>query len=288
VARQVSPSKGTGAPRAGRGSARIGPYWRARAVYALIRAVLGPRVSDNELARRWGIDARVFNDIKFGRIAVPRIDRLRTLAPVLGINEHFIYAVAAGAPWRRILAAARRGEAARALEVLVGTARKAQDALRVTQNQLVTDRARLAQVSSKLGLRDAALRALLEQLFVAVVAIDHAGCVVSTNSVARKLFGIAKTWEGPLTLALQKTVLIDLRGQPFDPPDLPIYRALYTNKPVARTFTIHRKGKAPQVVVSTASPIRDRRGKQVGVISILRSVSDLFDPKSPIPLGARR
>lgn len=257
-------------------------------MYALIRAVLGPRISDNEIARRWGVDARVFNDIKFGRVAVPRIDRLATLAPVLGINEHFIYAVAAGAPWRRILAAARRGETARALEVLAGSARKAQDALRDTRKQLVTDRARLAQVSMKLGLRDAALRALIEQLFVAVLAIDHAGCVVSTNAIARDLFGIPKTWDGPLALTLVKTVFIGLRGEPFDATDLPIYRALHKSAPVKQTFTVLRKGKAPQVVVSTASPIRDRRGKQVGVISILREVGDLFDPASPIPLGARR
>lgn len=266
---------------------RVGPYWRAKALYCLIRAVLGKRVSDNEIARRWGVDSRVFNDIKYGRIAVPRIDRLRRLAPVLGINEHFIYAIAAGAPWRRILAAARRGEAERALAVLASSAREAQDSLRDTRDALATDRARLAHVSHQLTLRDAELRALLEQLFVAVLAIDASGRVVNTNAVARRLFGLPKGYEGPLTVALRHSVFIDIAGAPFDATELPVYKALQKAAPVARTFTIHRRGRAPCIVVATASPIRDRRRRLKGVISVLREVADLFEPQRAV-LHARR
>lgn len=273
---------------ASKDSVRVGPYWRARAVYSFIRGVLGERVSDNEIARRWKLDARVFNDLKFGRVAVPRIDRLRDLAPVLGINEHFIYAVAAGAPWRRILAAARRGEADRALEVLAGSARKAEDALRDTRKQLDEDRARLAKVSTELNLRDAQLNALLDQLFVAVLVIDEAGSLVSANAIARELFGIPVGWQGALTLATRNAVFIDIQGEPFGATDLPIYVALSTAEPIARTFTIHRKGKRPQVVVATASPIRDRRRNVVGVVSVLREVSDLFDRPKAIAVKSRR
>jgi PAS domain S-box-containing protein len=282
VAGRTRSSKGDSSPRSG-------PYWRARGLYEFIRAVLGDKVSDNEIARRWRIDARVFNDLKYGRIAVPRIERLRSLAPVLGVNEHFLYAIAAGAPWRRILAAARRGDMDRALTALAGSARKAEDTLRDTRRALEEDRARLAEVSSQLTMRDAELRALLEQLSVAVLTIDTDGRMATANAAARELFGLARKAQGrPFTLALSGVVLIDLNGEPFDPTRLPGYEALREGRAMSRTFRIHRRGQPPHVVAATASPIRDARSKLLGVLSVLRVVDDLFEGPYPTSrVGAR-
>ena len=98
---------------------REGPYPRARGLYGFTRAILGDSISDNEIARRWKIDPRVFNDLKHGRVAVPKIERLRDLAVVLGVNEHFVYAIAGGAPWRHILRAAKRDPEVREVRVRI-------------------------------------------------------------------------------------------------------------------------------------------------------------------------
>lgn len=254
---------------------REGPHPRARALYSFIRAIVGDRLSDNEIARRWRVDGRVFNDIKHGRVAVPRIERLRLLASILGVNEHFIYAVAAGAPWRRIVAAVRRGGVERALEVLAGSASKAEEDLGQTRAALESGRARLAEVSSEFDLRDAQLRTLLDQLWVGVLSIDVNGQVIGANPIVRQLFGLSKT-SGPLARGLTGTTFIDLDGERIDAHDLPICAALRTGRAVNRTFAIHRKGHAPHVVVATASPIRNSQGSMLGVISVLREVSALL------------
>src|SRR5690348_2734502 len=89
-------------------SRRAVEHPHARNLYRFIRTVVGKEVSDNSIARRWEIDPRVFNDLKHGRIGVPRIERLKVLAKVISVNEHFIYAAAAGVPVTKLMALVRR------------------------------------------------------------------------------------------------------------------------------------------------------------------------------------
>jgi len=55
-AKEKAPRPKNGQKEAAAAGPRMGKYWRARALYEFIRAILGDRVSDNEIARRWRID----------------------------------------------------------------------------------------------------------------------------------------------------------------------------------------------------------------------------------------
>ena len=66
-------------------------------LYKFIRLILGDKISNREIAHRWGIDEKNFYEFKVGRTPVPRLERLEQLARVLGINKHFVFEAALGA-----------------------------------------------------------------------------------------------------------------------------------------------------------------------------------------------
>jgi PAS domain-containing protein len=252
------------------------PHPISRNLYELIRATLGHDVSDNEIARRWHIDARVFNDLKHGRIAVPRIERLRDLAEVVGINEHFIYAAAAGVPAAKLMTLIRRQDVSAAVGLLVGATHRAKTELRQTEEQLTSAHKEIEKMSVELELKSAQLHALVEQLVVAVLTLDAAGNVVHLNQTGRDLFGVEETSFGiPLSVAMTGTVLLDLEGQPFDSTQLPSYTALRTRQATKRVFSVHRPGTKGRLVAGTATPMK--AGKRfIGVVSVLRDIEDIL------------
>lgn len=237
-------------------------YPIARNLYDLIRAVLGAGISDNEIARRWGVDPRVFNDLKHGRIAVPRIERLRDLAEVLGLNEHFVYAASAGVPTSKLMALVRRQDVTAAVGMLVGATHRAHE--------------ELEKMSTELELKSAQLHALIEQLLIAVMTLDSVGNVIHLNQLGRDLFGVEEDCPGvPLSVAIQGTVLLELDGRPFDTTQLPSYVALRTQKEAKRVFSVHRPGTKGRLVAATATPMK--AGKRfIGVISVLRDIEDIL------------
>src|SRR5688572_24939792 len=117
---------------------KAGPprYPNAKNLYLFVREVLGDAVSDNEIARRWHVDARVFNDIKHGRVAVPRLERLHDLAEVMGVNEHFVYAAAGGIPTKKLMAMVRRQDISAAVGMLVGATVRAEEKVKQTEEAL--------------------------------------------------------------------------------------------------------------------------------------------------------
>lgn len=252
------------------------PHPISKNLYELIRATLGLDVSDNEIARRWKIDARVFNDLKHGRIAVPRIERLRDLAEVIGINEHYVYAAGAGVPTSKIMTLVRQKDVSAAVGLLVGATHRAKTELKQTEEQLAGAHKEIEKMSVELELKSAQLQALVEQLMVAVLTIDAAGNVVHLNQTGRELFGVDESSFGiPLGVALDGTVLLDLEGQPFDTTQLPSYTALRTRQPTKRVFSVHRPGTKGRLVAGTATPMK--AGKRfIGVVSVLRDIEDIL------------
>ncbi len=73
------------------------PHSQAVNLYKFIRLILGPDITDADIARRWKMDSKNFSEFKFGRYPVPRLERLEQLARVLGINKHLVFHVAGGA-----------------------------------------------------------------------------------------------------------------------------------------------------------------------------------------------
>lgn len=251
------------------------PYPSARNLYLFVREVLGHDVSDNSIARRWKVDPRIFNDIKHGRVAVPRIERLRDLARVLGVNEHFAFAAGVGVPTRKLMTMVRRQDISSAVGVLVGAKERVEVRLKETQDALASKHRELERVSSELELRNVQLQALLEQLLVAVLTFDANGNVAHINPVGREIFGVDSSSPGvPLNVAMKGTVFLDLEGRPFDPMQLPGYQALTTRAPARRVFSVHRPGKKGRIVAATATPMRAGR-RFIGVVSVLRDIEDI-------------
>ena len=67
-------------------------------LYRFIRLILGPDITDTQIARRWHLDTKNFAYFKTGRYPVPRLRKLEELAVVLGINKHLVFQVAGGTP----------------------------------------------------------------------------------------------------------------------------------------------------------------------------------------------
>jgi PAS domain S-box-containing protein len=244
-------------------------------LYAFIRAVLGESISDNEVARRWGMDARMFNDLKHGRIGVPRIEKLRSLAKVLGINPHFVYAAGAGVPVPQLMNAVKREDVSSAVSILAGNTIRAEGRLKQTQAMVDHQRRKIEVMSSELQLRNAQFEALVDQLLVAVMTLDVDGRVLHLNPIAREVFGVDTARPGVPLLAATKTMFLDMDGRPFPTMMLPSYRALSERKPHRAVFSVHRDGKKGRLVAATATPMFANR-RFIGVISVLRDVEDIL------------
>jgi uncharacterized protein (TIGR02266 family) len=67
-----------------------------RNVYQFIRSRLGERISDREIARRWGMEWKSFAALKHGQRQVPRVHELEQLAEILGVDPVAVFQVARG------------------------------------------------------------------------------------------------------------------------------------------------------------------------------------------------
>ncbi|MFH0888948.1 MAG: PAS domain-containing protein [Planctomycetota bacterium] len=67
-------------------------------LYKFIRLILDNDIADRKIARQWKMDEKNFHDFKYGLYPVPRVHRLVTLAKILKVNEHFVFAVSIGEP----------------------------------------------------------------------------------------------------------------------------------------------------------------------------------------------
>ncbi len=74
------------------------PSEQCKNLYRFIRLVLGDKLSDREIARRWGIDEKNLRELKQGRRVVPKLSRLEGLAKTLKVNKYFVVEAASGVP----------------------------------------------------------------------------------------------------------------------------------------------------------------------------------------------
>jgi len=78
------------------------PSYRFSNLYKFIRLIIGDKLSDRQFAHKWKMDEKNFYDFKVGRYPVPRIERLITLAKILGIPEQLVFEVASGASAKQV------------------------------------------------------------------------------------------------------------------------------------------------------------------------------------------
>lgn len=78
------------------------PYPESVNLYEFIRLILGDKISDRQIARRWKMNGNNFSQFKNGKSPVPRLERLEKLARMLGINKHLVFEAAGGASARKV------------------------------------------------------------------------------------------------------------------------------------------------------------------------------------------
>src|SRR6185436_497360 len=132
-----------------------------RNLYRFIRAILGKSLSDNAIARRWEMDPGMFNDLKHGRVGVPRLDRLAKLATILGVNEHYVFAAGSGVPAQKVVQLLRRPDISAAVGALVNVTARTAARLEATEEALAERSQKLEEVESALELRNAQFHALM-------------------------------------------------------------------------------------------------------------------------------
>ena len=92
-------------------------------LYKFIRLILGDKISNREIAHRWGIDEKNFYEFKVGRTPVPRLERLTALARVLGVNKHLVFEVAGGASAQKVFNLIRKDDLPGQIKLLSGARR---------------------------------------------------------------------------------------------------------------------------------------------------------------------
>ena len=71
-------------------------------LYQFIRLIVGNKIADRRIARRWEMDSKNFYDFKVGRYPLPRVERLLSLAKLLKLDDHIVFEVARGTPAQRV------------------------------------------------------------------------------------------------------------------------------------------------------------------------------------------
>jgi len=74
------------------------PSDQCRNLYRFVRLVLGEEISDREIARRWGMDEKNLRELKNGLRVVPKLQRLETLAEIMGVRRYYVLEAASGVP----------------------------------------------------------------------------------------------------------------------------------------------------------------------------------------------
>ncbi len=79
-----------------------GTYQKSINLYGFIRLILGPDMSDRQIAQRWHINEKNFHEFKTGKYPVPRLEKLEELATMLDINKHLVFQVASGTQAQKV------------------------------------------------------------------------------------------------------------------------------------------------------------------------------------------
>jgi len=106
------------------------------------------------------------------------------------------------------------------------------------------------------------IKAILESIADAVIAVDNIGRVVMVNSSAEKIFGISPRVSGRHLIEVIKNY--ELYGF--------IYGCMNTGKPDTTEIKLKSKGRLLRV---HATPYKDKAGKTLGIVAIVRDITEL-------------
>lgn len=79
-------------------------------LYKFIRLILGTKIPDRQIAKKWKMDEKNFHEFKTGKYPVPRLSKLEALEPVLKVNKHLIFQVASGTSAQKVFNLIKRND----------------------------------------------------------------------------------------------------------------------------------------------------------------------------------
>src|SRR6266849_9631313 len=146
------------------------------------------------------------------------------------------------------------------------------------QCALAVDKARLlaeAHQAAKLATERAnTLDAIFHAMTEGITVTNQQGEVLILNNAASHFLGVPKNFTNLLKSFLQRYPVYTLRGQPMTEEDFPLTRALRGERVRAERFVTVRADGAERILEMNVAPMLDSTGKQIGVVSAFRDITE--------------
>ena len=146
------------------------------------------------------------------------------------------------------------------------------------QCALAVDKARLlaeAHQAAKLATERAnTLDAIFHAMTEGITVTNQQGEVLILNNAASHFLGVPKNFTNLLKSFLQRYPVYTLHGQPMTEEDFPLTRALRGERVRAERFVTVRADGAERILEMNVAPMLDSTGKQIGVVSAFRDITE--------------
>ncbi len=147
----------------------------------------------------------------------------------------------------------------------------AQCALAVDKVRLLAD----AQQAAKLATERAnTLDAIFHAMTEGITVTNQQGEVLILNNAASHFLGVPKNFTNQLKNFLQRYPTYTLHGQQLAEEDFPLTRALRGERIRAERFVTIRADGAERILEINSAPMFDSTGKQMGVVSAFRDITE--------------
>lgn len=147
----------------------------------------------------------------------------------------------------------------------------AQCALAVDKARLLDDANQAARLATE---RANTLDAIFHAMTEGITVTNQQGEVLILNNAASHFLGVPKNFTDQLKSLLQHYPTYTLRGQPISEEDFPLARALHGERIRAERFVTIRADGAERILEINIAPLLDSTGKQTGVVSAFRDITE--------------
>ena len=147
----------------------------------------------------------------------------------------------------------------------------AQCALAVDKARLLDDAHQAARLSTE---RANTLDAIFHAMTEGITVTNQQGEVLILNNAASHFLGVPKNFRNQLKSFLQHYPTYTLLGQPITEEDFPLARALRGERIRSERFVTIRADGAERIVEINVAPLLDSAGKQTGVVSAFRDITE--------------
>lgn len=147
----------------------------------------------------------------------------------------------------------------------------AQCALAAEKYRLLTEARKAAEVANeRANTLDAVFHAMTEGITVS----DMEGNVLVLNNAASHFLGVPKNFRNHLGSFLRRYPTYTIEGQIISEQNFPLTRALKGERIRAERFVTRRADGEERILEINIAPMRDIQGRQVGVVSAFRDVTE--------------